>query len=244
MKKHWTQQEVAYLENAWGECMIPTIAAKLGRTIVAVKLKAGKIGLGRHLHCGEEITFCQLLHALGQYNNYSQHKISWVKHGFPMKYKRSIQKRFMVVNLDAFWRWAEQHKNLLDFSGFEENMLGKEPTWVSEKRRADIAAKAFKKTPWTVTEDQFLILLLNQYKYGYKEISEKLCRTEGAIKRRMTDLGLKQRPVRADNHIPWPVGDIETVKSLAGQGYIPEIIARHVGRSACAVRGLLERLEA
>lgn len=245
MNRAWTDQDIDYLECKWGEVSIPKIAKGLNRTINAIKLKAYRLGLGRHLYSGEEITFNQLLQALGQSQNYSQHKISWIKHGLPVRYKQSIVKRYRMVKIDAFWLWAGKHKNLVDFSRFEENMLGKEPAWVSEKRRADIAAaKAFKTTPWTYGEDQHLVKLLNEYQYGYKEMSERLHRTEGALKRRMVDLGLKQRPLRADNHHPWNKDDVETVKALAGKGYIPELISQHVGCSACAVRGLLERMGA
>ncbi|WP_094607765.1 hypothetical protein SPSIL_008680 [Sporomusa silvacetica DSM 10669] len=58
----------------------------------------------------------------------------------------------------------------------------------------------------------------------------------------MIDLKLKQRPVKANNHIPWEPHDIEKVKTMHFEGCLPELISTNVGRSACAVRGLLERL--
>lgn len=244
MLTRWAHEEIEYLESKWGEISIPTIAKKLGRTVNAIKIKAQKLGLGRHLHSGEEITFIQLLTALGKRGNYSYCKQSWSEHGCPVKYKKSIHKRYMVIRISGFWKWAEQNKQLLDFSNFELNALGKEPAWVAVKRRVDIAAQKYKTTPWTKTEDKHLISLLNEFKYGYREISDKLCRTEGAIKRRMIDLGLKQRPVRMPNHNPWESHNIEVVKTMYFQGCTPEIIAGKVGRSACAVRGLIERLAA
>ena len=240
----WTAEELEFLETKWGSISIPLISKKLGRSINAIKVKAFRIGLGRHLHSGEEITFLQLLTALGKKCNYSYCKQSWQKYGFPAKYKKSMSKRYMVVRINEFWKWAEKNKNLLDFANFELHALGKEPIWVSAKRRADIEAKKYKTTPWTQTEDKHLISLLNEFKYGYRDISEKLCRTEGAIKRRMLDLGLKQRPVRMPNHNPWEPHNIEIVKNMYFQGCTPEIIAGKVGRSACAVRGLIERLAA
>jgi hypothetical protein len=239
--RSWTVEELDYLESKWSEISIPSIAKNLERTVNAIKMKAFKLGLGRHLHAGEEITFMQLVTALGKRNNYSYCKQSWTKQGCPVRYKKSIRKRFMMINIDAFWKWAEKHKNMLDFSNFETNALGKEPAWALVKRRADIAAKKYKSTPWTQTEDEYLISLLNSYKYGYREISIKLCRTEGAIKRRILDLGLKQRPVRADNHTPWKNSEIKTVMDMVKAGYMPQVIAEDVNRSALAIRGLLER---
>lgn len=242
--KNWTPEDIEILENMWGCRTIPTIAKRLGRTIEAVKLKAQRLGLGRHIDSGEEITFFQLVTALGVKGNYGYLMDSWPKYGCPIKFKKSIKRRFRVIKIDDFWIWAEKHKNLLDFSRFETNSLGKEPEWVSLKRRADIEAQSYKrKTPWTKAEDDYLIALLNEFKYGYKEIADKLCRTEGAIKRRMIDLKIKQRPVRADNHNPWSQEDIKKVKVLHYLGYIPEAISKRVNRSGSAVRGLLERLE-
>lgn len=242
MGKKWTPADEEYLKEKWGETSIPGIAKKLNKSINAVKLKAGRLGLGRHLYSGEEITFLQLMTALGKRNNYGYCKDSWPKHGCPVKYKKSIKKKYMVIDVNDFWVWAQTHKNLLDFSRFERNVLGREPAWVPAKRKADILAKKFKTTPWMQMEDKQLIFLLNKYAYGYREISEMLCRTEGAIKRRIRDLGLKQRPVRADNNNPWSDEDIEKVKILHFLGNIPEIIAPEVNRSACAVRGMIERL--
>lgn len=240
--KPWTVEDIQYLQESWGNISIPKIAKNLGRTINAIKIKSVKLGLGRHLFAGEEITFLELCRSLGRFGNYNYYKVSWPKHGLPVKFKKSIKKKYMVIRIDDFWKWAEKNKQLLDFSKFQENSLGKEPSWVAGKRRADIAAARYKNTPWTSQEDQYLISLLNQFKYGYREISEKCCRTEGAIKRRIFDLKLKQRPVKADNHNPWESRDIEKVKTMYFDGCSPEIISTNVDRSACAVRGLLERL--
>lgn len=43
-------------------------------------------------------------------------------------------------------------------------------------------------------------MLLQQHRYGYAELSDMLRRSAGAIQRRCNDLGLKERPVKADNH--------------------------------------------
>ena len=242
--KTWMEEDVDYLERNWGEIPLPSIAKKLDRTVNAIKLKARKLGLKRHLHSGKDITFCQLCKTLGQFVNYQQHKKSWIRHGLPVKYKTSIHKKFMMIRIDEFWDWAETHKNLLDFSKFEENMLGKEPQWVAAKRYADMKALKYKTTPWTKAEDKYLISLLSEFRYGYRELAVRLQRTEGAIKKRINTLGLRQRPVKADNHTPWEKEDIETIKKLHFAGYEPDVIAGFVERSACAVRGLLERLAA
>lgn len=240
-KPNWKPEEIEKLEDMWGKASMPYISKILNRSVAAIKLKASRMQLGPHLQGGKEISFLELLRALGKAGNYSYCRTSWEYHEFPMRYKKVEKCKFAVVDIDDFWKWAKKHKWLLDFSKFETNALGKEPDWVPIKRRADIMAAKYKTTPWTKTEDNHLISLLNAYQYGYREISIKLCRTEGAIKRRMLDLNLKQRPIKADNTIPWTMPEIEKVFSMVEDGYKPHVIAEYVNRSALAIRGLLER---
>jgi hypothetical protein len=241
-RKCWTEEECIYLEEKWGVVSIPTIASSLGRTLDAVRLKAFKLGLGRHLHCGEYITLCQLAKALGR--SYTCILDTWIPRGFKYKTKVSVTKKYKITYIEDFWKWAKKNKDLMDFSKMEENTLGKEPKWVAEKRKADIAATRYKKTPWTSKEETLLKSLLNSYKYSYREISQRLGRTEGAIKKRMVDLGLMQRPIKADNHIPWTDREVALIVDLDSKGYTPEIISEKLGgiRSSIAVRGKLERM--
>lgn len=243
--KNWTQEECDYIQDKWGMISIPSIAANLGRTVNAVKCKSVKMGLGRHIHSGEEITLNELFNAIGKASSYGWLANRWCRYGLPIKMKKSINKKYKVIEIDDFWKWAEKHKKLLDFSKFELNMLGKEPEWVGTKRQADIAASKYIKTPWTEEEDNMLIDMLNSYRYSYQDISDRLRRTGGAIKRRMLDLGLKQRPLKAENHNLWTNEEIKILRSLQNKGYSPEVIAHRLGgkRSALAVRGKIERME-
>ena len=86
-----------------------------------------------------------------------------------------------------------------------------------------------------------MIELVSSQKYGYREISIILKRTEGALKRKMLDLKLDKRPIKADNHIPWTKEEISIVKRLWLKGYKSMVIAEYVNRSALAINGLLER---
>lgn len=241
--KNWTKSECEFLEDKWGSVSIPTIANNLNKSLNAVKIKAYKMNLGRHLHSGTEITINELCKAIGKGSSYSWLCDKWCRHGLPLKMKKSINKKYKVIEIDDFWKWAEKHKKLLDFSKFELNMLGKEPAWVKIKRQADIAAAKYIKTPWTDEDDNLLKDMLGSYKYSYQDISDRLRRTGGAIKRRMIDLGLKQRPLKADNHIPWTNAEIEKLLDLKKKGYSPETISKKLGTRSClAVRGKLERM--
>ena len=202
-KRTWTPEEERYLEDHWGTVSIPGIAKTLERTVSAIKVRAERLGLGGVLNSGDYVTLNQLMIAVtGNSQSYSYQMQSWVRNrGLPVHTKRVNKCTWRVVYLDEFWAWAEQHRSFIDFSKLEPLALGKEPKWVPEQRKKDFQAFSLqRKDPWTPDEDRRLKMLLQKHKYGYAELSEILCRSEGAITRRCNDLGLKERPVRADNH--------------------------------------------
>ena len=238
--KKWTKEEIKYLEHSWGNVCIPTIAYNLGKTINAVKIRAYRRRLGRHLHSGSLITLCQLCEAINKKNSYSWIKDRWIRMGLPVRYQKSVKKKYAMIDIDEFWVWAEQHKDVVDFS-FEENILGKEPEWVKEARRASYLAKMNTK-PWTPADDNKLKYMLNQYQYTYDDVCRELNRSEGAIKRRMVTLGLKQRPIRHyAKH--WQDDETEMLLSMKEAGHCFEEIGRRLKRSGSAVRGKYERLQ-
>lgn len=239
----WTPEEEQYLEEHWGAVSIPSIAKKLNRTVNAIKVRAFRLGLGGVLDAGDYVTFNQLMLTITDNSqSYSYQMQSWVKNrGLPVHTKRVDKCTWRVVYLDEFWKWAEKHRSFIDFSKLEPLALGKEPDWVPEQRRKDFQAFSLqRKDPWTPEEDQRLQHLLKQHKYGYAELSEILRRSEGAIVRRCRDLGLKERPVRADNHGKDSVWTEDHFRILAdgirhGDSY--PMIGKAIGRSEKAVRG-------
>ncbi len=178
------------------------MAQKLNRTVDAIKIKAGRLGLGSVLMGGDYITLNQLIIALSGHKESSYLRKSWVENrGLPVHKKRVNKCYFTVVYIDEFWEWAEKHRSFIDFSKMEPLTLGKEPEWVAEQRKKDYKALALqRKDPWSPAEDSKLLYLLKQQKYGYFELSRMLNRSAGAIQHRCQDLGTKLRPVKADNH--------------------------------------------
>ena len=238
---NWKQEELTYLGESWGAVSIPAIAAHLGRSVNAVKLKATRIGLGRHIHSGTRITLCQFCEAIGKKNSYGWIKDRWVRLGLPVHYQKSVKKRYAMIDIDEFWEWAESHKDLIDFNAFTEGTFGREPDWVKEARHASWLGK-MKKTPWTPAEDKKLEDLLKRYAYTYNDLCIELNRTEGAIKRRITTLGLQYRPMRNyDKH--WQDSEVETLLTMRAAGHCWEEIGRQLHRSGSAVRGKYERLQ-
>ena len=192
---------------------------------------------------GDYVTFNQLMLTLTDNSqSYSYQMKSWVENrGLPVHTQRVDQCTWRVVYLDEFWAWAEQHRSFIDFSKLEPLALGKEPDWVPEQRRKDFQAFALqRKDPWTPDEDNQLIRLLKLHKYGYAELSEKLRRSEGAIVRRCRDLGLMERPVRADNHganAAWTDAHFQGLADGIRHGDSYPAIGKKIGKSEKAIRG-------
>ncbi len=238
--KKWTAEEYALLDDWWGRKSIVTIASNLGRSVNAVKIKAFQKGLGSHLHSGEAITFNELLKALGMSGGYSYRLKTWAEKGLKIRTHKVDKNSFRVVYIEDFWEFADKNRELLDFSRFERNSLGIEPDWVDIKRQNDTKKRRLTKPhneAWTPAEDAELIRLLRMYRYGYAELEKRLNRTSGAIQRRVIDLNLKERPVKAENHIKWTSEQIDTLIDIISSGGGYSVIALEVGKSGKAVRG-------
>jgi hypothetical protein len=244
VNKNYTTEELNYIQDKWGVTSIPSIANKLGRSIEAIRVKAQRLGLTRFIHSGEYITVNHLFQAVRGRNVDSYDKVSWIKNrGLPVKNKLKITETVKIIYIDEFWKWAENNKTFIDFSKFEEYMLGEEPAWVKQQRKLDnLKAMQFKKTPWTKGEDNNLKTYLKQFKYSYSELSKMLGRTEGAIKRRVIDLKIKERPLRAKSNL-WTDAETQELINYFNQGYSWELISDKLNRSAQSCRGKYERLE-
>lgn len=241
--KPWSSKDESYLQENWGKYSIPTLAKNLNRSVHAIKARAQRMGLGAMLMSGDYITLNQLLIAVKGTNAGGNYTLkSWVENrGLPVHTKKVINNSFRIVYLEEFWEWAEKNRSFLDFSKFEPLSLGAEPEWVAEQRRNDYRSFAIqRKDPWTSDEDARLKMLLQQHKYGYAELSEMLRRSAGAIQRRCTDLGIKERPVRAVSNSKESIWSEDDYRILAdgirrGESYTQ--IGRTIGKSEKAIRG-------
>ncbi|RWR06735.1 hypothetical protein QNH23_06405 [Siminovitchia fortis] len=243
--KKWSEEELEYLEDKWGAVSIKGIAKKLNRSVNAVKLKAQRMGLGDARSHFDGITVSQLSLVLNTHYGILK---NWIKlYDFPARKKVfAAENKVLVVTYQDFWKWAKENRHMLDFSRFERLSLGPEPKWVEEKRKADQIKKLHvpkpHNTPWSKDDDEKLKWMLNQFKYTYPEIAEELKRSQAAVKRRILDLGLKQRPIRLPNHIKYSPEEERLLIDLLGKGYCFEEIADRLNRSALGVRGKAERL--
>lgn len=238
---NFANEENQYIEDNWGVKSIVTIAKNLNRTTSSIINKRTRLGLGAFLENGEYITINQLFKAINR-GGISYTIEHWIKKGFPVRTKRVLNNSFRVVYINDFWKWAKKYRMHIDFAKFEKNVIGSEPDWVEEQRKADIKFARYKTTPWTLNEDMQLINLLRLYKYTYKELSLTLLRTEGGIKRRMIVLGIKERPLRESAHSIWTKEETNIVIDMYNKGYRSDVIKEYIDKSAQAINGKIERL--
>lgn len=239
-KRTWTTEEDEYLRESWGSVSLKQMAKSLDRTVNAINVRKNKLGLGAFLEHGDYVTLNQLMIAVTGSHSYSYQLKSWVKNrGMPVHNKVRDKMRVRVVYIDEFWEWAKKNRSFIDFSKMELLALGEEPDWVAEQRHKDFEAFALqRKDAWTPAEDSRLIMLLRQHRYGYAELSDMLHRSAGAIQRRCTDLGIKERPVRADNRgDEWTEEDFSILADGIRNGDSYTVIGRQIGKSEKAIRG-------
>ena len=241
--KDYSLEEAQYIEDRWGVVSVKAIANKIGRSVCSVRLKARRMGLEDPRKSSEDVTlglFCDL-------SGISYRTIrSWIKNrNFPIKKCVFVNKRVRMVKFKDFWKWAADHKEMLDFTKFEKGDLGIEPDWADIKRRDDFEKKKYRRKnhndEWTPSEDSRLKFLVSQCKYTYPEIAKELGRGEGAIKKRLHDLDIKFRPVRLENHRKYTPEEEQLIREGIATGRSIETIAYEIGRSASGVRGKLER---
>lgn len=224
---------------------IPTIAKRMNRSEAAIKVRATRLGLGAHIAASEFITFNVLIQELGISKPGSGSCYSWAlekfkKCGLKIHTHRVQNSTFKMVDIEEFWEFAEKNRHLFDFSRLEENVLGAEPEWVKVKRAEDYKRTRIVKPKnvwWTEAEDKELLRLLQQYRYTYPEIAERLRRSEGAIQRRIQDLGYKERPLKADNTVKWTQEQLDTLDQMIKDGSSYETMSGAIGKSAKAIRG-------
>lgn len=242
--KRWTHEEIEYLKENWGTKSVPALAEKLGRSQSSILVRKERLHLGTFLdnHPNGAVSLSALFRILGKrYSSYIM--ISWVEQrGLPVFHKKVRNCNFRMVDLDKFWKWAEKNQDFLDFSKLEPYALGAEPEWVSAKRGRDKLKGTFiSNKPWTKNEDERLIKYLEDNRYTVDEISRQLCRTNGAVIRRISTLRLKQKPVKAYTHNNYTDAEMNMIKDMTVKGCDYYEISTKAGRSEKAIRGLMYR---
>lgn len=189
MRKYFTPEEEAYIEEYFGIKSAEAIGRKLGIPSKSVINKAYKMGLTSLIDCSGKITANMLATLVGYDFKVIKKWIS--NHGLP-HVRRSLNhnatRKHILIDPKQFWVWAEKNKERIDFLRIERNVIVPEPEWVEVERNK------LKKNPikprkiWTAQEE---LQVWDMY-YGrgmlQKDIAKKFDVTTVAIEKKLKQL--------------------------------------------------------
>lgn len=186
--RKWTDEEIAYLKENYGNYLDVTIAKNLNRSITAVKVKAKRL----HLHTfkvsnAEYISVYQLAKLLKISNSVIY---KWIKkyNDFPVVSKKIYYDSCYLVVFDKVLEWLERHQDVFNAKDIEPFLFGKEPDWLKKKRTSDFnSTPRNSKKSWTKREEDYLLHLLRQGK-SVKEISVIMGRSCSGIRSKKNKL--------------------------------------------------------
>ncbi len=184
--KDWTQKELDYIAEVWGEKTIPQIARHLGRSINAVKIKANRLGYAGQMKYGEMMTARKVSELLGV----DVHAVCdyWIpKCGLKGRKKRIGESgRCTIIKFADLLEWLEANQDKWDSRRVELYGLGMEYDWLKEKRKADALIPVRKAQKWTPEEDDRLRAMFRRGDMTYAEIGAVLGRSKTAVGHRLT----------------------------------------------------------
>ncbi len=229
-KKAWSNEDVEFLEDNFGIKSVKTLAKCLDRTEDAVIIKAKRLGLGCINQSSELLTLRDIYRAIGA--DMKTVKI-WIRKYGLIASKRTLskEKAYWRISLNNFWKWAEEHQDLVKWSKFPVNILGKEPKWAAAARKKDLERPKKEAYKWTNSEDQILTMYWNANKDA-KDIAEIMHRSKQGILRRAARLRLERRNIQ----LPFKSIEDEILINMKLQGYRDIDIAEELGRSYGSVK--------
>lgn len=240
-KNQWSYKDCLFLVENWGQMPAEEIAKRLKKSYTSVISTSTRLSLKNAKLYSNYISLVDLFtHLNGNVDNYRWRKKLLIKYNAPIV-KRCFYKEKIIdcINANDFFNWFKDHIHIMDIKDYDFKLDA--PDWFDEKAKADKRAYVYcNKRKWTEAEKETIIEMINQG-FGYRDISTKLKRTGGSLKRFFTDNKIKIRPTKADNHIPWTNEEIGKVKDLYLKGYKPCIMQEYINRSDLAINGILER---
>lgn len=148
-------------------------AKHLGRSVVSVKRKATKMGLNHYLDNlgAKSISRC--------FDCDVSVVLRWIeKFGLPAK--KIVCHNQTRYNIDSkkFWKWAKEHKEIINWSRYELGSLVPEPEWVKDVKKGYKEKNHRKK--FSEYEKNRVLSLLHKGK-SYREISVEMGRSYYSI---------------------------------------------------------------
>ena len=233
--KTWSKDEDTYLlEQVSKNVSVDYIARKLGRTSTGVYTRMYKLGVANRKDNIGMYTVNEISKLICIDNKTI---IKWGKLGLKLYKKKVGGKRITFINGDDFWKFAENHKDLIVFKRIEKNSLLPEPVWVEVARKTEEHEIKHKKK-WTKEEDEKLIKL-SKMQVSYSEIAKIMKRNYSSITHRLSRLNKANKKI----NIRWKPIEVEIMYKLEKQGKTDSEIAEELGREIYHIRDKRKRLK-
>lgn len=177
--RNWTQKEKEYLEDSWGIISTNTIAKKLNRTVKAVKRQAERMNLGNVWDNVDGIPLKDVAELIGKTSN-AIYKV-WVGR-YKLKATK-INRCLKVVSDKELARFMQQYPNLWTPSECDIVYFG-EYDWFNkalEEENEQITKRS--RAKWNQADTE-MVGTLRHKGWTFKEIGEKLNRTESSVRYR------------------------------------------------------------
>lgn len=190
-KKPYEQWEIEFLEDTVGVKSFLYMSKKLGRPPEGIESKLQRLGL---LNTKLEAGWISLFELTKTIHIRYTTAIRWRKElDLPL---RSQSLRFgkgkqtsWVIKPDEFWKWADKHRELIDWNKYEIGSLLPEPDWLNEAIRVHRETTARKSNqPWTPREEAILWDAFYRRGLTAKEIAKELDRSINSVHRKLARL--------------------------------------------------------
>ncbi|MDQ0233552.1 DNA-binding protein [Metabacillus malikii] len=182
-RRNWSNDDIEFLKDNVGKLKISTLSERLGRTEESIKNKLKRLGISNTKAQTGFLTTYELAKLVQKDATTVR---AWItKHGLNSTKKVTrCSRRFYFIEPEDFWKWAEDHKEKIDFSKIEPHTIIPEPNWVEHERKCENPT-TYK--VWSIREERQLRLLMMEG-YSIYEVANKLERSVISVKRKYSRL--------------------------------------------------------
>lgn len=185
----YTKEELSILEEMVGNYSFNTIAKHIKRSPKAVERQLTRMGLINTKMSAGYLSANELSKAISV--DYKLLKRWREEHGLPLKRKNlrfGADKNYSWhIYPEDFWKWAENHKDLINWKQYKRDSLHPEPDWLDTAIRECKIPKNNKRL-WTKEEDNELWYLFYNRGMKQKAIAERLGRSVNGVEKRLKRL--------------------------------------------------------
>lgn len=173
MRREWTEWEEQYLKKRYLSQPVEKTAKKLNRTETSVRRKAARMRLN---HYTDELNAKTLAKC---FNSDLSVVVRWIeKFDLPCKIVECKTQTRYVIQMDNFWTWAKQHKDVINWSKYNSCSLHPEPVWL---RNEVLNYKTPNSRKRFTDEEIRNVKWLLKRGLTYKEIAEETSRSYNSI---------------------------------------------------------------